>query len=102
LISRPNLLTTITVRVPNLRVPIWLPLLSLPLWALTVLAGLVVCFLPRRVLERRMRGASLPVSPVRLGLWLMRLANVLLWSGSFTLCDVHVANEGVHVRIRMI
>ena len=102
MISRPNFLTTIVVRVPNLRVPIWLPIPSLTLWGFTVLAGLVVCFLPRRVLERRIEGTSLPISPVRLGLWLMRLANVLLWSGSFTLCDVHVANQGVRVRIRMI
>ncbi len=102
MISRPNLLTTIAVRVPDLRVPIWLPMPSLMLWALTVLAGLVVCFLPRRVLERHTEGASLPVSPVRLGLSLIRLAHVLLWSGSFTLCDVHVKNEGVRVRIKMI
>ena len=90
------------MRVPKLRTPIWLPLLSLPLWALTVLAGLVVCFLPRRVLERRAQGNRLPVSPVRLGFSLMRLANVMLWSGSFVLCDVRIPGEGVRVRIRMI
>ena len=100
--TRPNLLTTITVRVPDLRVPIWLPIPSITLWGFTVLLGLVVCFLPRHVLEKKMQGTPLPVSPVRLGLWLMRLANVMLWSGSFTLCDVCVKNEGVRVRVRMI
>jgi hypothetical protein len=88
--------------VPDLRVPIWLPLPSLMLWAMTVLAGLVVCFLPRRVLERKKQGAPLPVSPLRLGLGLMRLANVLLWSGSFTLCDVYVKQDRVRVKVRMI
>lgn len=102
MISRPNLLTTITIRVPDLRVPIWLPLPSITLWGLTVLLGLVVCFLPRHVLERKMQGTPLPVSPLRSGLSLIRLANVLLWSGSFTLCDVYVKNEGVRVRVRMI
>ena len=100
--SRPNVLAIVTVRAPGIRFPIWLPIPSVSLWAITVLVGVVVCFLPRRALERRMQGASLPVSRVRLGLGLIRLANVLLWSGGFTLCDVQVPNDGVRVRIRML
>ena len=89
------------MRAPGLRVPIWLPLLSSVLWAITVLVGLAVCFVPADRLRRRM-GERVAVSPVRLGVGLMRLATVLLWSGGFTLCDVAVKGEGVRVKVQMI
>jgi hypothetical protein len=94
-------LTIITVRAPGLRVPIWLPLLSVVLWGITVLVGLVMCFVSPRRLQKRM-GGEVAVSPVRLGLGLVRLANVMWWSGSFTLCDVAVKGQGVRVKVRMI
>jgi len=89
------------VRAPGLRFPIWLPLLSSVLWAVTVLVGLAVCFVPADRLRRRM-GGEVAMSPVRLGVGLMRLATVLLWSGGFTLCDVAVKGKGVRVKVQMI
>ena len=94
-------MTILHIRAPGLRFPIWLPLLSICLWALTVLTGIVVMCLPKRTLQRFVK-ETVPVSPIRLGWQLIRLAHILLWSGSFTLCDVQVPNEGVRVRIRTI
>lgn len=79
--------------------PIWLPLPSLCLWALTVDLGIILCCLPKRFLRQRL-GQEIPVSPTQVGWQLIRLAHILLWSGSFTLCDVHVPGEGVRVRVR--
>lgn len=97
--SRPNVLTTVTVRAPAIRFPIWIPLLSAGLWALTVLVGVVITCLPAEVLRRRL-GDQVAVSPRRLGWQVIRLASILLWSGSFVLVDVRVPAEGVRVCIR--
>jgi len=80
-------------------VPIWLPVPSISLWGLTVLAGCVVCCLPASLLERHAK-QPIPVSPYRLGRSLVSMAWILLWSGSFVLCDVRVPDEGVRVTIR--
>jgi len=101
LISRPNLFTTVLVQVPGLPFPIWLPLLSLGLWGLTVLAALVLACVPERTLRRR-TGERLDLTPRQLAWQVFRLANIMLWTGSFVLCDVAVPAEGVRVRIRTI
>ncbi len=93
------MLTTVLVQVRELPVPIWLPMPSVCLWALTVDLGLLLCCLPAGFLRRHL-GEKLPVSPRQVGWQLIRLATILLWSGSFVLCDVSVPEEGVRVRIR--
>ncbi len=101
MIRRPNVFTTVLVRAPGLPFPIWLPLLSIGLWALTVLAALVVACVPERTLRRR-TGDKLDLRPRQLAWQVFRFANVMLWSGSFVLCDVAVPTQGVRVRIRTI
>jgi hypothetical protein len=87
------------VHVRDLRVPIWLPVPSISLWGLTVLAGCVLCCVPASVLEKH-AGQPIPIPPYRMGLSLISMAWILLWSGSFVLCDVRVPNDGVRVTIR--
>ena len=64
---------------------------------------LAVRFVPKRRLRERMGGKT-PVDPAALGPLLTRLAWVVLCSGSYTLVDVVVEEEGeaLGVRIRLI
>ena len=77
-----------------------MPLLSLPLYGVLVLAGLVICCLPPRRVGRLTRGVGL--SPWRLGLTLPQLASALLCNGSYLLCDIAVPEEAVRLRVRAI
>ena len=100
-IRRPSLLLTVTILHPRLPLGrIWLPVLSLPLYALLVLVGMGLCCMPRRRLEKLTQGVSM--SPVRLGLTVIQFAGALLCNGSYTLCDINVAEENVRVRVRTI
>ena len=100
-IRRPSLLLTVAVYHPRLPLGrIWLPVPSLPLYALLVLTGGLVCCLPEAALARLTKGVRLKSVP--LGLAVIRLAGALLCSGGYTLCDVAVPAERVRVRVRAI
>lgn len=100
-IRRPSFLLTITVFHP--RLPLgraWVPLLSLPLYALLLLTGMALCCVPRRAFTKWTGGVSM--SPVRLGLTVIRFAGALLCNGSYTLCDLTIAEENMRLRVRTI
>jgi len=102
--SRPSLLVVVTVRHPRLPFGrLWVPFLSVGVYAAAWCMRVALGFVPKRKLRERMGGKT-PVDPVRLGPLLTRLAWVVLCSGSYTLVDVVVEEGGeeLGVRIRLI
>ena len=91
---------TISVRLPQGPFRrIWLPIPSLVVYLTAWVARVAVRFVRWDRIERK--GRTIPMDPARIGALVTRAAWVLLCSGPYTLCDVHVQSEGVHVRITL-
>ena len=104
MIRRPSLFMAVTVRHPRLPFGrLWVPLLSVGVYVAAWCARVALGFVPKRKLRERM-GENMPVDPARLGPLLTRLAWAVLCSGSYTLVDVVVKEEGGEfgVKVRLI
>lgn len=99
--SRPSFFVTVTVRHPRLPFGLlWVPFLSIGLYLLAWLVRAALWVVPAKKLRER-SGQNVPVDVRRLGPLLTRLAWVVLWSGSYTLADLHVQERRERVAVRV-
>jgi len=76
------------------------PLLSVGVYLLAWCLRVGVRFVPTKKLKEQR--PEIPIDPRTLGPLVTKAAWVLLCSGSYTLVDVKVVEEGVGVRVRLI
>jgi hypothetical protein len=92
----------VSVRHPRLPFgAVWVPILSIAVYALAWAARAALRFVPSGRLTRQV-GAGVSADPARIGGLLTGAAWLLLCSGSYVLLDLAVPEERLSVKVRFL